>query len=323
MEFFEAVDRAAGTNYFEMHGKRMNTIDVLMVRMAQIARVHCIGILVIDEIQHLNLAKGGGQEKMLNFFVTLVNTIGVPVVLIGTNRAMTVLQSEFRQARRGSSLIWDRMKNDEWWDIFVTSMWNNQWTTSIITINDGFKNALYEESQGITDIAVKLYAMAQIRTIALGHETLKPSDFRIVAAEGLGLAKPMLDALRSGDRKKIDMYGDIAPISIEDYYAAYSTILAERSEIPKKRRQTPLSEQAILKLLELGVEPPEAKRLTGKILTKHQEFRKVSEVVRAAYTLYISQAKPEVEPEATPDDLRATIGYDALKANNSISKEEW
>ena len=77
MEFFEAIDRAMGTNYFEPHGKRSNTIDIMMIRMAQIARLHCLGVLVIDEIQHLNTATGGGKEKMLNFFVTLVNTIGV------------------------------------------------------------------------------------------------------------------------------------------------------------------------------------------------------------------------------------------------------
>jgi len=323
MEFFEAVDRVAGTNYFEMHGKRINTINLLMIRMAQIARLHCIGVLVIDEIQHLILARGGGQEKMLNFFVTLVNTIGLPVVLIGTNRAMTMLQSEFRQARRGSSLIWDRMQNDDSWEIFVSAMWGNQWTKDTVPLTDVFKNALYEESQGIADIAVKLYAMAQIRAIALGDDTFKPSDFKTVSAEGLGLAKPILDALRSGDRKKIDMYGDIAPISIEDYYTAYSAILAERTGIPEKRREAPLSEQTILKLLELGVEPSEAKRLTGKVLGAHQEFRKVSEAVRAAYTLYISQADTEKEPDEQPDDLRGAVGYDALKDNNSISTAVW
>ncbi len=326
MEFFDAVDRAAGTNYFEMHGKRSNTIDVLMVRMAQIARLHCIGVLVIDEIQHLSSAKGGGQEKMLNFFVTLVNTIGVPVVLIGTSRAMTVLQSEFRQARRGSGqgdLIWDRMKHNASWDIFISSMWSNQWTKETVTLNSEYKNALYNESQGITDIAVKLYAMAQIRAIALGYDKFKPADFRTVAAEGLGLVKPMLDALRSGDRKKIDMYGDIAPVSIEDYYAAYSAVLSERTEVPEKRRESPISEQAVLKLLELGVEPLEAKRLAGKVLAEHQEFRKVSEVVRLAYTMHISQTGTEKEPDAQPDDLRNAAGYDALKANDSISKREW
>ena len=45
------------------------------------------------------------------------------------------------------------------------------------------------------------------------------------------------------------MYGDIAPVSIEDYYAAYSEFLAERTGIPEKRRESSLSEQAILKLL--------------------------------------------------------------------------
>jgi hypothetical protein len=323
MKFFDEVDRAIGTNYYETHGRRTNTIDMLMVRMSQIARLHCIGVLVIDEIQHLSLAKGGGQEKMLNFFVTLVNTIGVPVVLIGTNKAMTLFQSEFRQARRGSSLIWDRMKNDDCWDIFVTSMWNNQWTTNVISASDDFKNELYKESQGITDIAVKLYAMVQIQAIALGHEIFKPSDFRVAVNEGLALAKPMLEALRSGDRKKIDMYGDIAPVSIDAYYAAYSAILAERMKVPEKRHESSLSEQAVLKLLEVGIEEPEAKQLTGKVLAEHLEFRKVSEVFQAAYELNYLARQKKTEPESQPDDLRGAVGYDSLKDGTSISKTEW
>jgi hypothetical protein len=323
MKFFDEVDRAVGTNYFETHGRRSNTIDLLMVRMAQIARLHCIGVLVIDEIQHLSLAKGGGQEKMLNFFVTLVNTIGVPVVLIGTNKARTLFQSEFRQARRGSSLIWDRMKNDGWWDIFVTSMWNNQWTADIVPLSDDFKNALYEASQGITDVAVKLYAMVQIRAISLGDETFKPSDFSVAASEGLGLTKRMLDALRSGDRKKIDMYDDVAPVNIDDYYMAYSAILAERTGIPEKRHESSLSEQAALELLRLGTPPSEAKRLAGKIVAERRELRKVSEVVQAAYTLYVLAAERKSESESQSGDLRNATGYDALKDNDSISKEEW
>ena len=127
LDFFESARRAAGTSYFELYGKRSITIDMMMKRMEQIARLHCIGALVIDEIQHLSLAKGGGSEKMLNFLVTLVNKIGIPVILIGTTRAMEILQSEFRQARRSSGhhgdLLWDRMKNDVSWDIFVSTMW--------------------------------------------------------------------------------------------------------------------------------------------------------------------------------------------------------
>ena len=117
-QFFDAVDRATGTDYFPRYTKARYTVDVLMVLMTQLVNLYQIGILIIDEIQHLSLAKGGGSEKMLNFFVTLVNTIGIPVVMIGTTKAMSILQSEFRQARRGSGqgdLLWDRMQNDLSW----------------------------------------------------------------------------------------------------------------------------------------------------------------------------------------------------------------
>ena len=140
-----------GTDYFPRYTKSRYTVDVLMVLMTQLVNLYQIGILVIDEIQHLSLAKGGGSEKMLNFFVTLVNTIGIPVVMIGTTKAMSILQSEFRQARRGSGqgdLLWDRMQNDLSWEIFVTSMWKHQWTRSKIPLTEEMRNISVKESRG-------------------------------------------------------------------------------------------------------------------------------------------------------------------------------
>jgi len=328
MEFFGAVDRAAGTDYFKMYAKRATTINLMMQGMEQIARLHCVGVLVIDEIQHLTLAKGGGSEKTLNFLVTLVNKIGIPVVLVGTTPAMDVLQSEFRQARRSSGqqgdLLWDRMKNDTSWDIFVSTMWENQWTRQIVPLSDEFKDALYYESQGIVDIAVKLYAMAQIRAIGLQTDTLTPDDFHIVANEKLGLIKSALDALRSGDKKRIDAIGDIAPISIDDYYAAYSAMLPSLTEnIPEKRDKISLSEQAALKMMELDVEPIIAKRLVGKAMAAHMELRKVGDVVKIAYQSYLSSEKPDAVENGEDGDLRDADGYDDLKSAGAVKKPEW
>jgi hypothetical protein len=326
MEFFDALDRTVKTNYFEACNSSRSTVDVLMIRMAQAARLHCLGVLVIDEIQHLNTAKGGGQEKMLNFFVTLVNTIGVPVVLIGTSRAMTILQSEFRQARRGSGqgdLLWDRMKNDVTWGIFVSSMWQYQWTREAVALTEEFKHALYDESQGIIDIAVKLYAMVQIRAIAMGKETFKASDFKVVAKERLGLVKPMLDALRSGDKKKIEHYGDIAQVSMEDYYAAYSSALDSSQAIPRKRSDVSLSEKTVLKLLELGIEPQKAKHLTGKVMVEHPESRNVADIVRLAYRAFMSTPEADTEDERDPKDLRDVSGYTDILESGMVETEEW
>ena len=178
---------------------------MLLIIMTQLVRQFQIGILVIDEIQHLSEAKGGGSDKMLNFFVTLVNTIGLPVVMIGTTKAMSILQGEFRQARRGSGqggLIWDRMKNDAVWQVFVKSMWRYQWTKKHVPYSEEMVNMLYDESQRIIDIAVKLYAIVQIEAITSGVDSFSASDIHKVAEKKLGLVKLMLDALRSGDRKK-------------------------------------------------------------------------------------------------------------------------
>jgi len=327
MSFFETVDRVAGTNYFELYAKRVTTINIMMQRMEQIARLHCIGVLVIDEIQHLLLAKGGGSEKMLNFFVTLVNKIGIPVVLIGTTRAMEVLQSEFRQARRSSGhqgdLLWDRMKNDISWDIFVSTMWKNQWTQQASPINDEFKKALYHESQGIVDIAVKLYAMVQIRAIGLQTDYITPKDFRVVASEKLGLIKFALDALRSGDKKRIAAIGDIAPISVDDYYAVYSAMLPpERVSIPEKENKTSLIEQVVLKLLELGVEPAQAKRLAGKVMAGNSNAKALSGLVRKAFALYIAETEniEQASEEDVSGDVRENTDYEAMKAAGLIGK---
>jgi len=146
ISFFAYIDRVLGTNYTQKFQPDRMTVDSALPRMVQIANTHCLGLLVIDEIQHLSQAKSGGSEKMLNFFVTLVNTIGVPVVLIGTTKALPILQSEFRQARRGSGqgdLLWDRMQNDLSWETMLKSMWKYQWTRNYTLLSDELKTVLY------------------------------------------------------------------------------------------------------------------------------------------------------------------------------------
>jgi hypothetical protein len=187
---------------------------------------------------------------------------------------------------------------------------------------------LYYESQGIVDIAVKLYAMAQIRAIGLQTEAITSNDFRAVVAEKFGLVKPALDALRSGDKKRIKAIGDIAPIGIEDYYEAYLAMLPPETEkIPKKRDGISLSEQAILKLLELDVEPVAAKRLVGKVMAAHMELRKVGDIVKMAYQAYAlheEQSEERLKTENDKDgDIRNASGYNDMKATGTVKNVEW
>jgi hypothetical protein len=220
LNFFQAVDDLLGTNYSKNYGRGRFTVDQLIPYIARVASLHCIGVLVIDEIQHLNEAKSGGSKKMLNFFVQLVNTIGIPVVLVGTYKAMSVLSGEFRQTRRASGqgdLVWDRMAQDDVWELFVESLWRYQYVRKACPLTPELSHALYDVTQGITDFAVKVYMLAQVRAIATGKEAVTESIIRSVAKDSLRLAQPILSALKTGDIRFLQSVEDVHPIDITSF----------------------------------------------------------------------------------------------------------
>ena len=54
LNFFQAVDDLLGTRYYDNYAGGRKTVDELLPRMALVASLHSIGVLVIDEIQHLS-----------------------------------------------------------------------------------------------------------------------------------------------------------------------------------------------------------------------------------------------------------------------------
>lgn len=62
ISFFDEMDRLLGTKFQARHGGGRHALDEMVVNMAQIADRHALGLLVIDEIQHLMRARGEGQR---------------------------------------------------------------------------------------------------------------------------------------------------------------------------------------------------------------------------------------------------------------------
>ncbi len=91
--FFRAVDQAIGQDRYANSYRSRSGLPDTIQRMEQVASTYFIGALLIDEIQHLRSARTGGKDNMLNFFVNLINSIGIPVVFIGTNSMISLLGS--------------------------------------------------------------------------------------------------------------------------------------------------------------------------------------------------------------------------------------
>lgn len=291
LEFFLKIDNLLGTDYFKKYSNARLSANAMLPLMGQIAKITNLGILIVDEIQHLSLAKSGGAERMLNYFVTLINTIGVPVVLVGTPKALGVLQSEFRQARRGSGqgdMIWDRLKKDEQFVLLLEGLWNYQWTDEEVELSQEFINVMYEESQGIIDIAVKIFVMAQVRAISSRKRKISITLIRQVAKENLRLVRPMLKALATGNLRNISSFDDIMVFDIDNFMSLEKRKIDSNSNIEafKKAKSKSseefkinIKEKAFIKLLELGFKDNEIERYLNEVIeTGEQDVGKIVRV---------------------------------------------
>nr|MBF4291299.1 ATP-binding protein [Vibrio anguillarum] len=81
-------------------------------------------------------------------------------------------------------------------------------------------NKLYELSQGIPDIVVKLFCLAQARSILLADsaedEMLSVELFDTVFEDEFSIVRPMLDALRRGNKKKVEECNDLVFPKLEE-----------------------------------------------------------------------------------------------------------
>lgn len=213
--FFKAIDDLLGTRYLEKFGYLNRVTSTMLLHMTSLASMYGVGVLVIDEIQHLLHAKND-KEEMLNFFVTLSNTVGVPTVLIGTSKAQQLFKGNFRQARRAASegsIIWDRMNEDsEEWEFFLETLWELQCLKTYSELTQDVKEVFYNECQGITSVAVNLFILAQERALydeSNEDEKLTIRVLKKTAKEDMKIIQPMLNAIQKNDFRAKYKYEDI------------------------------------------------------------------------------------------------------------------
>ena len=333
ISFFQAIDSLLGTNYIRDYAGPRRGLDEMIRNMFHVANLHAVGMLVIDEIQHLNQTRGVGPDVLLNFLVTLVNTIGIPVLIVGTHGAMSVLQGNFRQARRASglgSLVWDNLKPDRTWEHFVETMWRYQWTQEVTPLTDDLRQVLYEESQGIIDVVVKLFMLAQLRAIRLRAVRRRPErlDRELllqVVAQDFKLIAPMINALKRGDERAMAKYDDIRPLQkhVQQVFADYALPMpvseeppaAETSQISPRQALAAMGiadDLAEILLTRARQDGADEFDLLGAALAHFQAGKKAAEPKPA------KKKKPQAAPDSVHGIVQASIAaglspYEALK----------
>ncbi len=327
INFFKSLDKVAHTGYYKKYGQKRLSISLMLAQMSQLASIHAIGVIVIDEIQHLNEAKSGGAEKMLNFFVTLVNTIGVPVILVGTPKARYLFEGDLRSARRITgmgSLLWDRLEQDKMWDAFLKKMWKYQWLEKATALDADLIHTMYDLSQGIIDIAVKLFVLAQHRAIVTNSETISVGLLHSVYKDEFKPVHPMVNALRSRRPEQIAKYSDLHMPDVTNKLLQVTQVVNE--QIPNEKPVLPTDDKAkplVSLLTQMNIAMDVAIPLVDDILDKYPDLP-VGAVIHklTKHMVKKEQPKPKVKiikkgqwESLTPEDLRNIY---ALKGKRSF-----
>lgn len=234
-----AIDRVLGT---EHAGRlpRNATAAVIMARVGHLLNVHSVGVLVLDEMQNLSVKRSGGREEMLNWFQELVNEHGVPIVLLGTPKARAVLGIDVRIARRSGiagSTQWGPMASGQEFRLLLETLWEYQWLRQPGPLTEEMVDEMYRQTQGVNAFVVDMFLVAQLHALRSGCETLTPEIIKKVAQGEFAQLQPYLNALRSGDPRRLAKFEDALSYDIDELIAQEQRLITHGS---KKEGEVPV-----------------------------------------------------------------------------------
>lgn len=223
----EAISELIPDNtYYEDYVVRARPSEAaLQSSVRRLLNKHCVGLLIPDEVQNAANSRKSDQVVMTEL-TTLANKSRAPVLYIGTPKANKILGLDLRQGRRAMNMMlgnWSPLPRHEvvtdehgnttklpgeWVDL-ITAMWKYCWLRKPVPLSERLLDTIYECTQGVIDLAIKLLVMAQARAILNKSEMYSEQLFRTVYEEQFSLIHPMIDAYRRGDRVALARYEDL------------------------------------------------------------------------------------------------------------------
>lgn len=154
--------------------------------------------------------------------------------------------------------------------------------------------------------------MAQIKAISTGKEEITVDIIKEVVDKNLNAVKPMIDAMKSNDIRRIAKYEDISTIDYEDFLSKTNTDVNLSSRIQdykttKRKKQLSKKEEALIKLMELDIDRKKAVSAIEKVLSEDEEIginKLVVEAIKVVDTIKSTRNKSSNLKE---DDIRFII----------------
>lgn len=215
--FFQALDER-----LQLHGfyskravKTSASTEDLSQAISQACITHAIGVLVFDEFQDLMDASQKSSRGIINFLLSLRDTIKVPIVYVGTFPMLSLFGGDGRSARRsaaGGAVLVPRFLsyNDEIWTAMCDAYWGAQWVRKPSKLTPTLRKLVYKLSQGIPDYFHQVFVRAQELAIESEHERLDEDILQDAFDYRCQALHTTVAALEKGTRAEIHAFRDLS-----------------------------------------------------------------------------------------------------------------
>ncbi len=339
----EIADLIPNNTYREDHLRRGRaTEDTLQSSVRTLLNKHCVGLLIADEIQNVANSRKDKQEVM-TALTTLANKSKAPVLYIGTPKAENVLGLDTRMGRRSVDLgmgdwnplpRFNRVVDAEGtirevpgeWVHFMQTMWQYCWLRNPVELTKDILDAFYDCTQGIIDLAIKLFIVCQTRAMQVEKSELISVQLIYDSYEdSFKLIHRMIQAMRDGDWKTMMEFEDVRlPSASEMVDAIKLRTRGTKTQVANVRPGTPDFKPRIEEVAKaIGFSPEDAAALAAQVAaqgTASDGLDAISQLVKKARPPRKSSTpsrkpKGDDEPQipqfpgigARPDDFRHAI----------------
>ena len=297
---------------------KRRTLGDLPSDLAGVLHRHFVGLVVIDEVQNARHAPKD-KASLAALLVQLSNVLGVPVLFVGTNQVRDILSDTMASGRRSLGLglsYWDRYlwhdpskdgatpPEDEWTPFFRV-LWQHQWVRNPRPFSTATSAVVHDCSQGIPDVAIKLFVAAQRRAMDSGQEEVTDALLRSVATVELKPIEPMLHALRTGDQKLLEKYDDLAPLRVRDgnLDPSFGTRTVPMVRGVAVTPDSPLFEETLVDAMQaIGVPDTTSNEVAEEVAREHPKVDAVRGLQHALAKLRppVPRRQPEDEDDPLP-----------------------
>lgn len=189
LEILRVVDEKLGSKYYANALRVKSTTDMLIGSVSQVALNH-IGLLVVDEIQHVVNHKNG--KTLIGCLTQLINNSGISIAMIGTPESAAFFTQAMQLARRSLGLQYEALEFGEEFQRVCETLHHYQYVSNRTELDFATIQWLYEHSSGNISIVAGLIHDAQEAAILEGTEVLNMNTLRLAYQDRMAMLHPYI-----------------------------------------------------------------------------------------------------------------------------------